>query len=128
MASSTQNVRLLITSRTEQDLCSALHSFPDIVLTAEKVQDDMERYVRDEINRYEHLKPHSEKIVSTLVEQSDGIFVWAGLSVKTLGLESTGEAALTKLQDISTSLDDIYAQILTKPPKLKFKSDFESIS
>jgi len=121
VTSSTQNIRFLVTSRTEQDLRSTLHGFPDILLTAQKVQDDMERYVRTEIDRYEHLKPHSKEIVPALVEQSDGIFIWAGLSVKTLGLESTGEAVLAKLQDISTSLDDIYAQILEQTTKIEIQ-------
>lgn len=121
VASSTQNIRLLVTSRTEQSLRSALRGFPDILLTAQKVQDDMERYVRTEIDKYKHLKPHSDEIVPALVKQSDGIFIWAGLSVKTLGLESTGEAALAKLEDISTSLDDIYAQLLETPTKTEIQ-------
>jgi hypothetical protein len=50
--SSAGKIRLLVTSRTEHSLRSALQGFPDLLITAEKVRDDMERYITTEVDQY----------------------------------------------------------------------------
>lgn len=103
---------LLVLSRDNSKLRSRLSSYTTIQITAEKVREDLAAFIETEVGQYENFRGDREKITASLLKQSDGIFLWAKLSIKLLSLEDTRSKVQSRLKNLSISLDDVYAQLL----------------
>jgi len=104
-------MKLLFSSRTESKIRNRFKDDAEILITAGKVKDDMQRFIESEVRRYENLTAFQDEIVSKVLEGSGGNFLWAGMCIKYLALTVKGDD-LTSLDDFSTSLDEAYARIL----------------
>lgn len=103
-------IRLLVLSRTEASIRNAFKDSREIQITPSRVRDDAEIFISSEVSKHANLVPLKDKIVDALLSQSEGIFLWAALAVKTLAQEPTGKF-LEKLENLPASLDDLYASI-----------------
>lgn len=119
-------MKLLFSSRTESKIRNHFKDGTEILITAGKVKEDMQRFIESEVRRYENLTAFQDEIVSKVLERSEGNFLWAGMRIKYLALTVKGDD-LTSLDDFSTSLHEAYARILEqntrslKPPDLHLR-------
>lgn len=104
-------IRLLVLSRNEASIRNVFKDSPEIQINVGRVQEDIEKFVSSEVSNHANLAPLKDKVVDAVVRQSEGIFLWAALAVKALAQEPTSENVLESLEDLPTSLDDLYAGI-----------------
>lgn len=78
------NVKVLITSRQEQDIRQALMSFPIVEIEARKVKADIKSYVMAKVDQYLQNgalrlrdKSLKDKIITALVNRAGGMYVMA---------------------------------------------------
>jgi hypothetical protein len=108
------DIGLAMTSRTEHDLQLAFRAYPKILITADKVRQDMEVFLNSRIVDQSSLAPYLDQIVPVLLQQSDGIFMWADLAVKVLSHATSLASIQEKLVNMPASLDDVYQQVLQR--------------
>ena len=106
--------RVLVLSRTSSQIKKTLNDCPQIQITPATVQDDISKFVDIEISKHPLLNAMREKIRECLVQQSEGIFLWASLSVAALAKESSQEAVLERLENLPVSLGELYAGVFAK--------------
>ena len=107
-------VRLLVLSRSEATIRNVFEDSPKIQITAGRVRHDVEKFVSSEVSSHANLDLLKNEVVDAVVRQSEGIFQWAALAVKAIAQEPTSEKVLESLENIPTSLDDLYASILKR--------------
>ena len=105
------HIRLLVLSRTEATIRNVFRDSQEIQINAGRVREDIEKFASSEVSNHANLALLKDKVVDAVVLQSEGIFQWAALAVKALAQEPTTEKVLESLEDLPTSLDDLYANI-----------------
>lgn len=106
--------KLLVFSRTESFIRDFYKEFPNIRITPEMVDDDLEQFIKSELEQYPtRLAPVSEELVGPIKMQSNGNFLWAELCIKDLD-ERSVEGETPTLEDVPLSFDDFYARMLEK--------------
>lgn len=106
--------RLLLSSRLEPSIRRILQTYPNISVTADKVHDDLEDYVREEVEKDEHLRSHSYDIVRGLVQKADGIILWAELSLQTLRMAKNESEVLSLLNGLPTQMTTVYNRLFNR--------------
>lgn len=110
-------VKLLVFSRTESLVRDYYKDFPNIRVTPEIVDDDLEQFIKSELEQYPtRLAPASRELVEPIKMQSNGNFLWAELCIRDLN-ERSVEGYVPTLEDIPPAFDDFYARMLEKMTK-----------
>ena len=115
-------VRIFISSRPEGDIRQRLIYLSNIEIQATDNENDIAEFVMQSIEKngrwsgvLRKNQPLKEKIVQTLLTQSNGMFQWAMLQIKQLlNLRTESEicSRLGKLpKDLKTAYDEIFANI-----------------
>lgn len=104
-------IRLHVLSRTEGSIRNAFKGSQEIQITASMVRDDKEKFIPSEVSKHINLVPLKHNIVDAVLRRSEGIFQWAALTIRGLAQEPTSEKVLESLENLPTSLDDLYAGI-----------------
>ena len=117
-------LKLLFTSRTESKVRNYFKDYAEILIVAEKVKEDMQRFIDSEVQRYQNLVAFQDEIVSNVLEHSDGNFLCSALWIKALASTVNGND-LTSLDDFPTSLDEIYARILEQNTEILSYPDLD---
>jgi Tetratricopeptide repeat/NACHT domain len=117
------SLKLCFLSRNQPALHRTLNGFPSIVVTPDKVNDDIRRFALALISEHSNLVPYMDQIADKLVEDADGIFLWVQYSIQALSLEPTEAAILQRLQDLPRFLNDLYADLITKTSDQLIRSD-----
>ncbi|KIX03188.1 uncharacterized protein Z518_06740 [Rhinocladiella mackenziei CBS 650.93] len=106
--------KLYVSSRTLANIRHHFHNVPTIVLTQDKLEDDIKTFASDLVDGHPHLGPYKDVIVRSLVKGADGIFTWVEVSVQSLALETTEEGIIERLNNLPPASTDLYAAIITK--------------
>ncbi|GAB1320797.1 NACHT domain-containing protein [Madurella fahalii] len=119
LSKSEKPLRILISSRPDRDIRSRFLDKPNIEIRAGHNENDIRKFVDEEIVKHEGWADMSpslrDEIVKALLDRSDGMFQWVYLQIKQI-LELETEAAvrdrLGKLPaDLAAAYDEIYGKI-----------------
>ncbi|KAI0206014.1 hypothetical protein F4808DRAFT_455506 [Astrocystis sublimbata] len=117
------NVHLLVTSRPEQDIKSAIRSWAqhqDIIpIQSNLIQEDIKAYVHARVrepgelsNRW-HTRPDIQaQIEDALIEKADGMFRWASCQLDELEKCFRPPEVRKALANLPKTLDETYARII----------------
>ncbi|KAK2035754.1 hypothetical protein LZ31DRAFT_621606 [Colletotrichum somersetense] len=122
------NIHLLVTSRPEHDIKSALERYVDnqIPLQSDLVTDDIRAYVHGTVRQHEGFKRWRtreetlDEIESHLMEKANGLFRWVSCQLDALEKCPDPNSLRQTLQSLPRTLDETYAQVLRRIP-----SEFE---
>ncbi|KAF1982684.1 hypothetical protein K402DRAFT_457189 [Aulographum hederae CBS 113979] len=113
---STSRLRVLLSSRSEQDIKQALASIPAFSIKAQHNHHDMEIHVRAELGNLPRIRamPASaqDALLSDLVARANGMFRWIQCQLDTLKKARTRQALSFSLQNLPPGLDETYDRIL----------------
>lgn len=122
-------VRVIATSRREENILDKLKSWPCISIQRQDVNTDIQSFVTAKIENMTRLKsrPLRDRIVRTLSSRHEGMFLWAFLMIKELkslaivreveerlsaapqGLKSMHQAIITRLNSTLSSSERLIA-------------------
>ncbi|KAG2748818.1 ankyrin [Suillus brevipes Sb2] len=111
-------MRLLITSRTEQTISSALSDLPSLSLSdhASLINNDMELHIDKELNarrRLSSLTPDlKDEIRTSLLQQADGMFRWVNCQLDAISACRTVQGISDSLKSLPKGLYETYDRIL----------------
>lgn len=111
-------MRLLITSRTEQTISSALSDLPSLSLSdhASLINNDMELHIDKELNarrRLSSLTPDlKDEIRTSLLQQADGMFRWVNCQLDAISACRTVQGISDSLKSLPKGLHETYDRIL----------------
>ncbi|KAG6358423.1 hypothetical protein INS49_014307 [Diaporthe citri] len=122
------NVHLLVTSRPEQDIESAIDRYRgsikhSISIQSDLVKGDIKAYIRarlignSELRRWRSNIPVQNEIEAVLIEKADGMFRWVQCQLDDLEHRFTRRSVRTALASLPRTLDDTYARILQNIPE-----------
>lgn len=121
-------VKLLVSSRTEPGFQETFKPYSQMTITAEKVNEDLSKFIENRIETYPQLQPYRDEIIAQVLPGADGIFLWAGLFLEGLTRESNVSGALRKLDSLPPPLADVYTRILQDLKKDAGPVKFQLIS
>ncbi|KAK1838141.1 pfs domain-containing protein [Colletotrichum chrysophilum] len=118
------NIHLLVTSRPEHDIKSALEPFVhnQIVLQSNLVTEDIRAYVHGTVRNYEGFKRWrsdeeiQNEIESHLMEKANGMFRWVSCQLEALEKCPDPLSLRQTLQSLPRTLDETYARVLSRIP------------
>ncbi|KAL1613693.1 hypothetical protein SLS54_010390 [Diplodia seriata] len=123
MASQQTNVHLLVTSRPEHDIESAIGKWArkqdTIPIQGQLVTDDIRSYVHTwikQLTRWESKREIQDEIETTLVEKADGMFRWVSCQLDALENCLDYPSLRKALQSLPSTLDETYVRILKNIP------------
>ncbi|CAM1507840.1 Fc.00g046880.m01.CDS01 [Cosmosporella sp. VM-42] len=128
MESSRNPLKILISSRPDNDIKTYFRGHTQIEIQATDNQADIEDFVQDKLSHDKNLKNLSNalkrEVAKTLFVGSRGMFQWAALQIQHLSeLRLPHEANIrARLGKLPKTLDDAYREIWTKVEQL---SDYE---
>lgn len=115
LMSSEKPVKIFISSRPDPAIEHQLESTPNIGIQAGDNQDDIKKFLEEELNIlaksatfFENLKP---EIIATLLERCQGMFQWANLQVQQLFECSSASAVRYFLVNLPAGLKESYDKI-----------------
>ncbi|WQF89312.1 Putative NACHT nucleoside triphosphatase, P-loop containing nucleoside triphosphate hydrolase [Colletotrichum destructivum] len=122
--SSQVNAHLLITSRPEHDIKSALERYVDdqIILQSDLVAEDIRAYVHGTVRQHEGFKRWrtreeiQNEIESHLIEKANGMFRWVSCQLDALEKCPDPLSLRQTLQSLPRTLDETYARVLSRIP------------
>jgi tetratricopeptide (TPR) repeat protein len=111
LACSTLNkLKVLVSSRPEPQLFSAFASLPVILVTAEKVKEDLQIFIEYEIKESPKLEARLDYLVPQILWRADGLFMTARLLVAAIAADDD-EQAVEKLNALPLGMSELYARI-----------------
>ncbi|OWT42470.1 NACHT and ankyrin domain protein [Pochonia chlamydosporia 170] len=122
LTSEQRNVHLLVTSRPEQDITSAVSGFADkediVPIKSDVITDDIRAYVHTRVREHEGLRRWrsqpdvQDEIESRLVDQADGMFRWVACQLDALEKCLDYRTLQIALNSLPKTLDKTYRRIL----------------
>jgi tetratricopeptide (TPR) repeat protein len=103
-------LRVLISSRPEPQLLAAFALLPVIVVTAEKVEEDLQRFIEFEIKEHPKLEARLDYLGPQILWRADGLFMTARLLVAAIAADDD-EQAIEKLDALPLGMSELYARI-----------------
>ncbi|KAH8195216.1 hypothetical protein TruAng_010616 [Truncatella angustata] len=120
------NVHILITSRPEQDIKSAIERHADneqmIAIRDDLLEADIRNYVQARVREHEGLKRWQgrldiqDRIEASLLDKADGMFRWVSCQLDALEECLEQRSLLKALEDLPRTLDETYERILANIP------------
>ncbi|KAH6646793.1 hypothetical protein BKA67DRAFT_611497, partial [Truncatella angustata] len=120
------NVHILITSRPEQDIKSAIERHADneqmIAIRDDLLEADIRNYVQARVREHEGLKRWQgrsdiqDRIEASLLDKADGMFRWVSCQLDALEECLEQKSLLKALEDLPRTLDETYERILANIP------------
>ncbi|KAI0817325.1 hypothetical protein GGR55DRAFT_12746 [Xylaria sp. FL0064] len=115
-------LKMFISSRPDRDIRSKFLNKPNIEIEATRNDEDIRKYINEEIINHGGWEDMSEglreKIVAALLEKSQGMFQWVSLQTKQILRLETEEAILDQLgklpTDLRTAYDEIYEGVKSR--------------
>ena len=110
-------LKMVITSRPHIPVASHLEDMVQIPLTAKDLANDIEIFVKAEINKLPNLPDElREEIRTTLLEGANGMFLWVSLILKNLeNLNTTTPRAIKEtLKTMPRTIPEVYTKILSQ--------------
>lgn len=114
-------IKILVSSREELDITKAFKSFPNVKITQSDVAEDIESFVKAEVEariRDKELtirRPELQHIIcDKLVSRSEGMFQWVKCQIQVLSSLGTDKAILKALEQMPKDLAGTYARILQR--------------
>jgi len=104
------HVRIVILSRPNPDIETALEGSPTIYITPERVEDDLRIFVEAEISAYPSLTASHDTLVPLVASRSEGLFLRASLMIQCLGQLASGlsDSVVEQAEQLDSSLDSLY--------------------
>lgn len=100
IADTNANIRVLISSRPEEEIRDALHGYPFIDVTKVSTAKDVESYISGSLKQIKRFKKDQRSIASTTIAtKSDGMFRYANLAVESLKRPKAVMTSFKKLMD-----------------------------
>lgn len=84
LSNTNKSLKFILSSRTQASIRKAFGDFPNLLVTEDLIKEDLERFIDSEISKLPTLYTWKNNIQTAVLEQSEGNFVWAGLSIKAL--------------------------------------------
>jgi len=115
-------IKLFVTSRREHDIQRAFSTTPKVEVAAEKVQHDIDSFVKHEIQERKnegHLalnNPDLEaRVIESLCSRASGMFLWVSYQLDHICEQSqiySDVGVIEALETLPESMDETYAHIL----------------
>ncbi|KAJ7450580.1 hypothetical protein FB451DRAFT_1052177, partial [Mycena latifolia] len=107
---------VLVTSRSEcEDVSSVLVPHPQIHISSDNVQADIEHFVTSSIEKHRRISRHStdikQHISRVLLSAADGMFLWVTLMIEMLGNQLTSHEIHSALVQLPIGLTETYFRI-----------------
>ncbi|KAJ6471140.1 hypothetical protein C8R47DRAFT_1054600, partial [Mycena vitilis] len=114
---------VLVTSRSEsEDITTILEHHPQIRITAESLQADIEYFVTRSLEKHRRISKRSadikQHIAKVLLSAADGMFLWVTLMIELLANQMTDHGIMSALMQLPIGLAATYHRILTKIDEL----------
>ncbi|KAJ6511853.1 hypothetical protein DFH09DRAFT_999321, partial [Mycena vulgaris] len=118
---------VLVTSRSEcEDISAILGHHPQIHISSDNVQADIEHFVTLSMEKHRRISRHSvdvkQHISRVLVSAADGMFLWVTLMIEMLGNQMTDHEIHSALMKLPIGLAATYFRILTEIDQLPSRS------
>ncbi|KAH6646797.1 hypothetical protein BKA67DRAFT_496362, partial [Truncatella angustata] len=120
------NIRLLVTSRPEQDIMTAIqrHASDEqiIAISHNLLESDIRNYVQARVREHEGLsrwrgyKEIQDQIEASLLEKANGMFRWVSCQLDALEDCLERKSLFRALQSLPKTLDETYERILASIP------------
>ena len=112
-------LRLFITSRPDHELRSRLESLQTpaeiVEILPENTLGDIELYIQDHTKFLDHEQPQlRQKLVNTILEKSEGCFLWVKLVLKELKQVQSSRITPKILQQMPKGMEQLYGRTLAK--------------
>ena len=116
--------RFLLTSRPEPDVkaCFAYRrgDIEVLSLSLTESKDDIRKYLVEEVEKIKQSHPEARRLsdwpsysdIDKLVEQSEGLFVYAALAVRCIGGRGYPKTLLKNVLKVRNGLDPLYSQVI----------------
>jgi tetratricopeptide (TPR) repeat protein len=114
LSSKHAHMKLCMVSRDKPYLQKALGQHPSIVVTPDKVKQDVGRFIHFLIDQNSNLAPHRTQIAEALLARAEGNFIWAKVAISALALEDSENVRTEMLTSIPATLPACYAYVITK--------------
>lgn len=109
------SIRILLFSRGILPVRKELGMLPSIRITANKVQSDIDQYLREAIETLPCTESHLKQYVyNTLSRKAAGMFLFARLGMETLQATLNTQDMLASLDRLPTGIYNVYGQILER--------------
>lgn len=115
-------IRLFVTSRNKVELHKPMaQNFSDKVISEEISTEDTAKDILMYLqSNLEHIPSGNEDMISKIVEESGGNFLWVNIVVGELQHVHTAGEVHQVLKNAGSSLDDLYGRILDKMSQLAY--------
>lgn len=111
----TMEVRVIVTSRREENIRERLQWWPCIPIQQEDVDSDIQNFVNAKVRNMARLKPGlRERIIQTLSSRHEGMFLWAFLMIKELKSLATVREVEQRLSAAPKGLKEMHQAIIRR--------------
>ena len=110
------SIKVVFTSRREQNLISELNGLPVVNISPEDVADDIKAYINHQVSEQPTLcdRRVRPRIIRILNARSKGMFLWVALMIKELVSLSSIHEIDEALSSIPEDLEGVYERILKR--------------
>ncbi|KAI9862173.1 MAG: hypothetical protein M1824_001554 [Vezdaea acicularis] len=127
------NTHILITSRLEEDIESALSKSPSkickVPIQKSRVNDDIRRHLQNCVPKdFQKWSPGlQKKVIETLTEKADGVFRWVGCQLGTLRRKKRERDVEKALNQLPRDLYETYSRMLSRIERIDYKDEAHAV-
>ncbi|PYI01810.1 hypothetical protein BO78DRAFT_473056 [Aspergillus sclerotiicarbonarius CBS 121057] len=129
-------LKVIISSRDQRIIHTRLEKYPTISVTATDNKDDIDGFVRQQIESFMNSKDHGDvvkksvqelegRIIDTFLEKSEGMFQWAAMHMAHILSQKNKAGILAALTQLPKGLEDTYSGLMSQ---IKSETSGESAS
>ncbi|KAK4178043.1 hypothetical protein QBC36DRAFT_112384 [Triangularia setosa] len=126
-------IKMLVSSRDDQDIVYKLHKYPNLELSSDRNSGDIAKFVESETNsmvesgailRYSRSKEDlRQRIIKEVTNGAHGMFRWAALQLQALCDLNSDAAVRERIGCLPPTLEDLYQEYLEKLETYQAEAD-----
>jgi tetratricopeptide (TPR) repeat protein len=112
LSDSVTGTKVILTSRQEEPFVEMIEQCTSLEMSKDDVSNDIEAVIRKSIESIPKLESLKDKVISALVANADGMFLWAELMLASLKKARNRNAVEKMLTNLPVGLREMYEHIL----------------